>query len=972
MNRIAHIEATSFKKDVFDIIGHIIIILSPDGKLLLINKKGCALLGVKREQVLNKDWFKLFIASKERDVMRGLFIDALRKKQLTDAFENEVIANNGKKRHILWHPAFIQDSSGSVSGLLCSGEDVTEQREAEKKLRESEENYRTVVNNISQIVFDVAFKEEDLRKSYPKKVLPTFVSGRVFDLTGYTDEQFKTGEIIYQAQIHPEDREDATTEFWKMIENKQAVTCAYRFQHKSGKYRWFEDNLIPRLDDNGKVTGWFGMISEITERKFFEGAIKDYEKFFRLSLDLFCIAGTDGYFKKINPSFERVLGYSEKELLETKFFDFVHADDLGKTRRVLLRLSKGIPTVNFENRYRCKDGGYKWLSWNASPAVSRNLVFAVARDVSDKKTDEEKIRRSEAFLNSIVENIPSMIFVKDARDLKFVRFNKAGEELLGYKGEDLLGKNDYDFFPKNEADFFTRKDREVFRKKKLVDISEEEIATRKNGLRILHTKKIPLYDTTGNPEYLLGISEDITEAIRAQESLKKSEEKYREIVHLIQEGIWRIDADYKTTFVNNEMAKMLNYTSEEMLGKSFFDFMDKEGVAISKRNQVKRKKGIYGTHDFKFKTKDGQDRWTILNFSPMKDAAGKNIGAIAAVVDVTERRKQEEIIKENEQKLKDAQNIASMGSWEFDVATTAVIWSDETYRIFKLDPKVITITRELFRSYIHPDDRDVLNACVNAALQKGTPYEIELRLLLHDGSIRYTFNRGRAIEKGGKVIKLVGTTMDITEKKLAETREMKALVTGQDIERRRIAEDLHDSLGQKLSGIKLMCENYENENDLVKLKARLDEVIEEVRYISHNLVPSILEDFGLKNALRDMCNKLHHSNGARVSFRSYGVKHSLEKSMEFAIYRIAQELVNNALKHAQAEEINLQLFERDKKLILTVEDDGKGFNARKTNFENTFGLNSITSRTKAMNGIFTIDSQKGKGTVASIEIPLTL
>ncbi|MDZ4846639.1 MAG: PAS domain S-box protein [Chitinophagales bacterium] len=970
MKRIAQIENTPFKEDVFDIIGQIVIILSPQGILQLINKKGCDILGVKRKQALNKDWFKFFIASEERNLMRKLFIEALKKKKLNDVFENQVLASNGKAHSILWHPVFLEDGD-RLTGLLCSGEDVTEQREAENKMRKSEENYRTLVNNISQIVFDVSFKEEDLKKSHSVKVLPTFVSGSVFDLTGYSDDVFRKGEITYQAQIHPDDREEALSEFWKMIEDKQTVTRAYRFRHRGGKYKWFEDNLIPRLDSEGKVTGWFGMISEITERKFFETAIKDYEKFFHLSLDLFCIAGTDGYFKKINPSFERVLGYSEEEFLGNAFFDFVHPDDLEKTRKELMNLSEGKMTVSFENRYRCKDGNYKWLSWNASPAVNRNLVFAVARDITEKKTDEDKIRRSEAFLNSVVENIPSMIFVKDAHDLKFVRFNKAGEELLGFKRGEMLGKNDYDFFSKKEADFFTKKDREVIKKKNLMDIKGEEIKTRKNGVRVLHTKKIPLYDAAGKPEYLLGISEDITEAIRVQENLQKSEEKYREIVHLIQEGIWMIDADYNTTFANNEMAKMLKYSPEEMLGKSFFDFMDKEGVAISKQNQVKRKKGIYGTHDFKFKTKDGQDRWTILNFNPMKDAAGKNIGAIAAVVDVTERRKQEELIKENEQKLKEAQKIASVGSWEFDVITSTVTWSDETYRIFKLDPKNTVITRELFRSYVHPDDRDVLTASVDAALQKGKPYEIELRLLLWDGTIRYTSNRGRAVEKGGKVLKLVGTTMDVTEKKLAETREMKALVTGQDIERRRIAEDLHDSLGQKLSGIKMMSENFAKDKELTKLKLMLDEVIDEVRFISHNLMPSILEDFGLKNALRDMCNKLKRANGTHVNFSSYGVRQKLEKSVEFGMYRIAQELLTNALKHASAGEINIQLFKRDKKLILTLEDDGKGFNTRKTNFENTFGLNSITSRTKAMNGIFTIDSQPGKGTVASIEIPLT-
>ncbi len=141
----------------------------------------------------------------------------------------------------------------------------------------------------------------------------------------------------------------------------------------------------------------------------------------------------------------------------------------------------------------------------------------------------DSLRNSEEFLTDIVENIPNMIFVKDADTLRFVRFNRAGEELLGYAREELLGKNDHDFFPKTEADFFTAKDREVLLNKRLVDIPEETIQT-KSGERVLHTKKIPILDSTGNPRYLLGISEDITSHKEAEEELRKYRDHLEELV----------------------------------------------------------------------------------------------------------------------------------------------------------------------------------------------------------------------------------------------------------------------------------------------------------------------------------------------------------------------------------------------------------------------------------------------------------
>jgi PAS domain S-box-containing protein len=148
----------------------------------------------------------------------------------------------------------------------------------------------------------------------------------------------------------------------------------------------------------------------------------------------------------------------------------------------------------------------------------------VGLDITERKDAEEELRRAEAFLDSVVENIPNMVFVKSAEDLRFVRFNRAGEELLGSSRGDLLGKNDFDFFPPEEAEFFTSKDREVLAGGRLVDIAEERIQTRERGERFLHTRKIPILDADGHPVYLLGISEDITDRRMADAQIRESKE----------------------------------------------------------------------------------------------------------------------------------------------------------------------------------------------------------------------------------------------------------------------------------------------------------------------------------------------------------------------------------------------------------------------------------------------------------------
>ena len=262
-------------------------------------------------------------------------------------------------------------------------------------------------------------------------------------------------------------------------------------------------------------------------------AERELDRFFTLSLDMLCILDLEGRIKRLNPAWERILGFSQDEMTTILPIDLLHPEDREKGLGELRRLAEGFE-ASVENRMRCKDGGYRWLSWQATPLPDEGVIYAAARDITERRNADEERRRLQNFLTSIVENIPDMIFVKDAHELRFVRFNKAGEDLLGYAREGLIGKNDYDFFPIDEADFFTAKDRGVLTSGKLLEISEEPIHTR-FGTKILHTKKIPILDERGRPQYLLGISEDITERRRAQAALlQKTDELARSNAELEQ------------------------------------------------------------------------------------------------------------------------------------------------------------------------------------------------------------------------------------------------------------------------------------------------------------------------------------------------------------------------------------------------------------------------------------------------------
>ena len=140
---------------------------------------------------------------------------------------------------------------------------------------------------------------------------------------------------------------------------------------------------------------------------------KAIEKLFNLSLDMLCVAGFDGYFRIVNTAFEDILGYSEQVLLETPFIEFVHPDDRDATLAAMQQLEEGESVRHFENRYRCKDGSYRWLAWTSVPDVEDGCEYAVARDITEQKAMQRELAAQRDLFDSVLSNVPASIFWKD-------------------------------------------------------------------------------------------------------------------------------------------------------------------------------------------------------------------------------------------------------------------------------------------------------------------------------------------------------------------------------------------------------------------------------------------------------------------------------------------------------------------------------------------------------------------------------
>jgi PAS domain S-box-containing protein len=162
-------------------------------------------------------------------------------------------------------------------------------------------------------------------------------------------------------------------------------------------------SLTSLRDEDGNITELVGITKDITERKKSE---EEIERIFNMTDYMICIASLNGYFKRINSSFEQTLGYSSEELLKKPFFDFIHPEDKEKTKAVVEEeLSCGSTVIGFENRYRCKDGSYKWLSWTSHPVVDEGITYAIAYDVTERKKAQQKLLEYQVQLKSLASEL---------------------------------------------------------------------------------------------------------------------------------------------------------------------------------------------------------------------------------------------------------------------------------------------------------------------------------------------------------------------------------------------------------------------------------------------------------------------------------------------------------------------------------------------------------------------------------------
>lgn len=641
--------------------------------------------------------------------------------------------------------------------ILGTARDITERKRAEEALRQNEELLRNYFD-LGQVGMAITSLDQKWLR----------VNDRLCEILGYAKDELT--RMTWTELTHPDDLEPDLAQFRRLLAGEiERYEMDKRFVHKNGNIVYTHLTVACQRNPDRSVEYVIASVADITERKRAEDELK---RFFNLVPDMVCIASTEGYFLKINPMWEATLGYSEQEILSTPFLDFIHPDDRDATMNEVARQIGGDATMHFVNRYRCKDGGYKWLEWMATPSPDKKQLFAAAYDITERKRAEEALHETHALLDEVQE------------------ISKLG----GWKYESSTGKvtwtdevyrihgvgKDYDpGTANNDIKFYSPDDQKVIEEafKKAVTHGEpydlELQLDRVDGKRIwVRTTGRPLIEN-GKIVRVTGNIMDITERKLAEEGLRKSEERYRGLIEHIEVAVVVHAADTSIKTINNKALELLGITADQAMGRTSYDpgwrFLEETGDAMPLNNypvnqvmasQKPLKDFVVGvnrpsTNDFV---------WVIVNAIPIfEDENIKEI--IVSFTDITERKRAELALAQSEWFMRTLTDTipGMVGYWTDELRCTFankgyLDWFGKTPEQMRGIRIQDLMGEDLFRK----------NAPFIRAALRGESQNFERTLVKADGSVGYMWAHYIPDFDGERVRGFFVLVSNITELKKAE------------------------------------------------------------------------------------------------------------------------------------------------------------------------------------------------------------
>ena len=763
----------------------------------------------------------------------------------------------------------------------------------------------------------------------------------------------------------------------------------------------FFSRRTPEVDEDLlKMMSAIGsQIGQFTERKRAEASLRESEQ----ELTLFNLATNDMFWNwnfatdKVVRSmgFERVFGYSEVEIDPSIGWweERIHPDD---NERVLTQfrtaLHRGDKLCSYEYGFRRSNGSYATISDRAYIVrdESGNAVRAIGAmtDVTETKRAEEALRQSEVYFRSLIEHAADTISTYDANGIRLYT-SPSIERVLGYKPEEMIGRSGFELLHPDDRPFLSSLFAQAIQIPGTTVTKELRCRHKDGTWRTLESTGSNLL---GNPAVGAVVlnSRDITERRHAEEALRESEERYRDLVENSHELICTHDLGGKILSANRAATQLLGFDPHEFIGKrNIQDILVPEVRHQFDEYMARVCKDGATSGIMLVQTTSGERRvWEYYNSLRTEGVSAPVVRGMAR--DITEQRRAEKAMSDLGRELELTMNSMEEGVHRVNLKGDIVFENPAAARM--LGWEVAELLGKPGHLTMHHSRED------------GTPYpkeECPIYATLRDGIIRQVADEVFWRQDGtsfpveymtapmrndrNEIIAAVVTFRDITDRKRAQEAlriYSQRLIQAQDAERRHIARELHDEIGQVLTAVKINLQSVQRSCRTADCLPRLDEsigIVDEalgcVRELSIELHPSLLDDLGLSAALRWYVDRYAERTGIIAEvLDGFKVDGRLPRELETACFRIAQEALTNVARHAQAGSVSVQLERSRERMLLTVMDDGVGFDIdnlrKKALAASILGLRGMEERALAIGGHIEIDSGSGRGTRVRAIFPL--
>ena len=550
-------------------------------------------------------------------------------------------------------------------------------------------------------------------------------------------------------------------------------------------------------------------------------------------------------------------------------------------------------------------------------------------------------------LASVVETSNDAIITRNLNGI-ITSWNPAAERIFGYRQAEIVGQSISMFFPPDRL-----AEEQVFidRLKRFERVEDfETIRLCKNGTQKYASVTVSsLRDLSGNIVGISGVIRDISDRKQVEMALRESEEFNRSIFENNADCLKVLDLDGKLMMMNHNGMNLMEIDDfSDWVGKTWVDTWQGTYRSLAVQAIEDAKNGDIGQFEGFCTTAKGTPKWWDVLITAVPDADGNPLHLIATSRDITTHKQIEKRLRKSDTHLKTAQRIMKLGSWEFDPSSGEIIWSDEVFRIFGRDPILGTPTFAEFHQYLHPDDRESDQQVVETAIANCQSYENEVRFYRGDGSLGYFQTRGEpVVDDAGHLILLIGTVLDITDRKLAETKLMQTTtqLAASNRELEAFAYSVSHDLRSPLRAIdgfsKILVEDYGDKFDddakdyfdrIRNNVARMGDLIEDLLRLSRVSRSEMqYKNVNLSMLVREQCDELQTISPARKV--EIAIAPNICVSADLTLMRVViGNLIQNAWKftsHHPTARIEFGMIsseqQQDRQLTYFVRDDGAGF-----------------------------------------------